>query len=144
MFRPSYVAAVQALDAYSQSKYRADFAALSPAQQDAILTDMDLNRATGFVPNAKAVFEMIRTHTLEGMFGDPSYGGNANFAGWDLIGYPGPRMFVSAEMQKMDATMKFRAMTVYPLDGCGKRMTPLAKGESVRLNAETPWYELVK
>ena len=54
MFRPSYVAAVQALDAYSQSKYRADFAALSPAQQDAILTDMDLNRATSFTPNAKA------------------------------------------------------------------------------------------
>jgi hypothetical protein len=50
----------------------------------------------------------------------------------------------AVQMQKMDATMKFRAMTVYPLDGCGKRMAPLAKGESVRLNAETPWYELVK
>jgi hypothetical protein len=47
-------------------------------------------------------------------------------------------------MQRMDCTMKFRAMTVYPLDGSGKRMAALAKGASVRLNAETPWYELVK
>jgi hypothetical protein len=47
-------------------------------------------------------------------------------------------------MQRMDSTMKFRAMTVYPLDGSGKRMAALAKGASVRLNAETPWYELVK
>jgi hypothetical protein len=47
-------------------------------------------------------------------------------------------------MQRMDCTMKFRALTVYPLDGSGKRMAPLAGGEKVRLNAETPWYELVK
>ena len=37
---------------------------------------MDLNRATGFHPNAKAVFEMIRTHAVQGMFGDPAHGGN--------------------------------------------------------------------
>ena len=47
-------------------------------------------------------------------------------------------------MQRMDVMMKFRAMTVYPLNGAGRRMSPLAKGVSVRLNAETPWYELVK
>ena len=34
---------------------------------------------------------MVRTHTLQGTFGDPYYGGNANFVGWDLIGYPGVR-----------------------------------------------------
>ena len=32
---------------------------------------------------------MVRTHTLQGTFGDPYYGGNANFVGWDLIGFPG-------------------------------------------------------
>jgi hypothetical protein len=48
------------------------------------------------------------------------------------------------QMQRMDVTMKFREMAVFPLDGAGKRMAPLAKGASVRLNAETPWYELVK
>jgi hypothetical protein len=34
------------------------------------------------------------------MFGDPYYGGNANFAGWDLIGYPGVRTQVTAADQQ--------------------------------------------
>jgi hypothetical protein len=34
------------------------------------------------------------------MFGDPYYGGNANFVGWDLIGYPGVRTMVTAADQK--------------------------------------------
>ncbi len=38
---------------------------------------------------------------MEGMFGDPYYGGNKNFAGWDLIRYPGPRLATSADDQKM-------------------------------------------
>ena len=78
------------LDAYSQSKYGAAFATLSPANQDAVLTDMDLNRATGFSPNGKAVFEMIRTHALQGMFGDPAHGSNTNFVRWKLVRFPGP------------------------------------------------------
>jgi hypothetical protein len=36
------------------------------------------------------------------MFGDPYYGGNGAFAGWDLIRYPGPRPAVDAEMQRME------------------------------------------
>ena len=42
-------------------------------------------------------------------------GGNANFAGWELIGYPGPRMFVSTEMQKMDAKIPRSRVTAKQL-----------------------------
>jgi hypothetical protein len=35
------------------------------------------------------------------MFSDPYYGGNKNFAGWDLIRYPGIRLAVGPEDQKM-------------------------------------------
>jgi hypothetical protein len=38
------------------------------------------------------------------MFGDPYYGGNKNFAGWELIRYPGPQPAVDAEMQRIDKT----------------------------------------
>ena len=44
---------------------------------------------------------MVRTHTLQGTFGDPYYGGNANFIGWDLIGYPGVRTMVTAADQQL-------------------------------------------
>src|SRR5437764_432326 len=38
--------------------------------------------------------------TPQGTFGDPYYGGNANFIGWDLLGYPGIRTMVTAADQQ--------------------------------------------
>jgi gluconate 2-dehydrogenase gamma chain len=37
-------------------------------------------------------FNLLRQHTIEGMFCDPMHGGNAGLIGWQLIGYPGPYM----------------------------------------------------
>ena len=34
------------------------------------------------------------------MFSDPMHGGNANMAGWQLIGYPGPVMNYRDEIDK--------------------------------------------
>jgi gluconate 2-dehydrogenase gamma chain len=59
------------------------------------------NIATGFAPNSSVFFEIVRTHTIQGTFGDPYYGGNANFVGWDLIAYPGIRMAVGEAEQRM-------------------------------------------
>ena len=47
-------------------------------------------------------FNLVRNHTIQGTFSDPFYGGNENFAGWSLIGYPGARIAVSANLQRMD------------------------------------------
>ena len=63
---------------------------------------MEGNVATGFTPDASTFFNLVRTHTIQGAFGDPYYGGNASFAGWDLIGYPGVRIAVAANQQRMD------------------------------------------
>ena len=92
-FRPAYVAAIAAINSYSRSRHGAAFAALSPDKQDAVMSDMDLSRVTTteFLPSAKAVFEMIRTHAMQGMFGDPEHGGNVEFVGWKLVRFPGPR-----------------------------------------------------
>jgi gluconate 2-dehydrogenase gamma chain len=46
-------------------------------------------------------FKRLHRLTLEGMFSDPYYGGNRNYAGWDLIAYPGAVMGSTAEMQRM-------------------------------------------
>lgn len=32
-------------------------------------------------------FELVRTHSILGFFGNPSYGGNRELAGWKLIGF---------------------------------------------------------
>jgi gluconate 2-dehydrogenase gamma chain len=104
--RGAYAAGLAALDAYAQSTKGAAFARLSAADQDAVLTDLEKNVATGFAPNAAAFFNLVRTHTIQGTFCDPYYGGNADFVGWELIGYPGIRMVVTAEEQRMKARPK--------------------------------------
>jgi gluconate 2-dehydrogenase gamma chain len=98
----AYRSGLAAVDAYAVRSRLARFARLSPTDQDAVLGDMESGRATGFTPNAPTFFNLLRTHTIQGTFCDPYYGGNANFAGWDLIGYPGVRLGVSAADQRMD------------------------------------------
>lgn len=63
---------------------------LPPAEQDERL------RAIEKTP----FFEMLRTHTIEGMFCDPLHGGNAGLIGWQLVGYPGPLMSYREEIDK--------------------------------------------
>jgi len=58
------------------------FHLLEAAEQDARLHQIE---NTPF-------FALLRTHTIEGMFCDPMHGGNADMIGWQLIGFPGPRM----------------------------------------------------
>jgi gluconate 2-dehydrogenase gamma chain len=103
---PAYAAGLAALDDYAVAKYGAAFAALPPATQDLVLGDLEAKRATGFVPDSSTFFEMVRTHALQGMFSDPVRGGNAKFAGWDLIGYPGVRMDYSARDQHLGVKLK--------------------------------------
>jgi len=43
----------------------------------------------------------MRGHVMQGTFGDPIYGGNEGFVGWDLIGYPGVRTVVTPAEQKL-------------------------------------------
>jgi gluconate 2-dehydrogenase gamma chain len=45
-------------------------------------------------------FRFLRTHTIEGMFCDPMHGGNAGMVGWQLIGFPGPRMSYRADVDQ--------------------------------------------
>src|SRR5206468_384234 len=86
------------VDTYVQSKFQKNFVEVPADQQDQILTDMEADKATGFDgPGAKAFFTQLRNDTIEGMFSDPSYGGNQNLVGWKLIGYPGAQRFYTAE-----------------------------------------------
>jgi gluconate 2-dehydrogenase gamma chain len=101
--RKMYSTGLAALDSHAMSNGGESFVALGVTAQDKILSDFEQNIRVGEYGDSAAFFELVRRHTLEGMFGDPSYGGNANFAGWELIEYPGPRMYVSPQMQSMDA-----------------------------------------
>jgi gluconate 2-dehydrogenase gamma chain len=89
-----------AVEAYARKTYGAGFADLAPDKQDAALKAIQNNQAEGFTGGG-GFFNRMRRLTLEGTFGDPYYGGNKNFAGWDLIRYPGARLAVAPEEQEM-------------------------------------------
>jgi gluconate 2-dehydrogenase gamma chain len=99
--RDAYRSGLAAVDAYARVSRGAAFARLSAADQDRVLTDMEMDVATGFTPDAATFFNLVRAHTIQGTFCDPFYGGNASFVGWDLIGYPGVRLAVAAADQRM-------------------------------------------
>jgi gluconate 2-dehydrogenase gamma chain len=70
-------------DVYHQGlKDLAGFDALTPARQDEKLKQMENS----------VFFQLLRRNTIEGMFSDPLHGGNVDMVGWQLIGFPGPRM----------------------------------------------------
>jgi gluconate 2-dehydrogenase gamma chain len=104
--KAAFLQGLDAVDAFALKSQGKAFVELSPEAKDAVLTAMDNGTATGFTPNSRTFFTRIRRLTLEGTFSDPFYGGNKGFAGWDLIGYPGPRLAVSPEEQKMHVAIK--------------------------------------
>ena len=94
--RDAYTAGLAAIDDAARARSGRRFVELPAAQQDAVLATLE---QTPF-------FALVRAHTIQGTFCDPAYGGNANFVGWDLIGYPGVRLNVTAADQRMAAPAK--------------------------------------
>lgn len=94
------VEGLYALTRAARRRYDLDFALLTDANKDLLLADMEDGRIDGF-ENAAQIFNRLHRLTLEGMFSDPYYGGNQDYIGWDLIGYPGAVMASTAEMQTM-------------------------------------------
>ena len=100
-----YRRGLAALDAFCGKAHNARFTALDAARQDTVITALEQGKASEFTwPSAQAFFNTARTHTMEGMFADPIYGGNKDFAGWRLVGFPGAQpSFSPADMHSKEA-----------------------------------------
>lgn len=66
------------------------FHLLPPAEQDKRLQQIE----------SSVFFSLLRQNTIEGMFCDPTHGGNAGMVGWQLVGFPGPRMSNYDDVEK--------------------------------------------
>ena len=126
--REAYRSGFAAFDRYCRSSRGAAFVDLSTRDQDSVLMDVESGSATGFVGSSAAFFNMVRTHTLQGTFGDPFYGGNANFVGWDLIGYPGLRLNVTTEDQRLGAKLTPTHKSAYDNEMFTKATASAMKG----------------
>jgi len=101
--KEAYQLGLAALERYSRYSRGRPFTELSELEQDSLLIDVQGGSATatgaGFVGSSAAFFNMVRSHTLQGMFADPYYGGNQGYIGWDLLRYPGVRNGLNAPDQ---------------------------------------------
>jgi gluconate 2-dehydrogenase gamma chain len=133
--RDVYRRGLASVDGYARRSKGASFAALSAIDQDAVLRDVETNVATGFVPDAATFFNFVRAHTIQGTFCDPYYGGNANFVGWDLIGYPGVRLAVTPTDQRLGARPTPTHRSAYDHAMFSKRRPARAQ----RVPEKDPW-----
>ena len=74
------------LDRQARKAHGQPFAGCLPEQQDALLRAWQKSTRTG----EAAFFEVLHSLTLEGAFGDPSYGGNRRGVGFLLVGFVPP------------------------------------------------------
>lgn len=86
--RSQYARALRILDKDAKGRFGAAFVKLKAEQQDSILGDLESGNITE-LPDGAEFFELLRSHVLEGVFGEPSYGGNRDMIGWKLVGFPG-------------------------------------------------------
>lgn len=130
---PLYQAGLAALDTASGE---GGFASSDAATQDEVLRLFETGRAGDATPaiNATPVtnpqimqtieipegfFSLLLEQTRQGMFGDPVYGGNLNFTGWDLIGYPGIKLLWTEEEQEVDVEVEPEYTSVEEYGGTG-------------------------
>ncbi len=97
-FRESYIQGLTAFDKYCLVAFKSDFVHLSERNRRRALMGIDRQRSPRTWPKgasigAREFLRMIITHTMEGMFCDPSYGGNYEEIGWKLIRFPGRAPF---------------------------------------------------
>lgn len=93
------------LDAHCRETHGKSFRQMEAAQQDEVIAALEQGKAAGFTwPAEQEFFNTLRTHTMEGMFADPVYGGNKDFAGWRLVGFPGAQpVFTPADLRSKAA-----------------------------------------
>ncbi len=89
--KAQYRAGVQQLDAAANG----DFTTAPAPEQDLILAQQPI------APFMSLLFE----HTIEGMYSNPEYGGNASLVGWSDISFPGDRQpvgYTDAQVAQSD------------------------------------------
>jgi gluconate 2-dehydrogenase gamma chain len=125
--RETYRAGLAGIEDYARRSKGAAFTELTPQNQDAVLGEMERSAAAGFT-GAAGFFNLVLAHTMQGTFCDPYYGGNANFVGWDLLGYPGIRLTATADDQRLDAKSAPTHMSAYDFTMFSKKRPARAEG----------------
>jgi gluconate 2-dehydrogenase gamma chain len=94
-YRHDYMVSLSAINDYARQTRGKPYYELIRDVQNSILLALQENKIPGCSPSSSGFFNLLRSHTIDGTFSDPYYGGNQNFVGWDMLRYPGIRLSAS-------------------------------------------------
>ena len=87
----AFALGLAAIDEHAAREHGAPFAGLPASQQDEVLADLERGAvATPPGLDPAQFFTLLLETCVEGVFSDPSYGGNRNGEAWAWLGFPGP------------------------------------------------------
>ena len=93
VLRATYEQGTAALDAVTRARFEKPFVELATTEQDAVLASLQDGAAEAWPAKdvtQQEFFDTVRMHTILGFLSDPAHGGNRDYIGWKLTGYPGP------------------------------------------------------
>lgn len=107
IFKAMYREGVRELDRIASDFGSQNFKYASPETQDKVLEKLSgkpkpehirfdvrevfYSRLQGNTDQDKPFFDTLCLHVRQGFYADPVYGGNRNYIGWKVIGFPGPK-----------------------------------------------------
>ena len=113
--REQYAVGLAALDSHAMARGGVAFCDLPAAEQDTIIEAMTRNAIADYPMLNAGFFNTVRTHTIEGTFSDPYYGGNRDFVGWELLGYPGVRIASSTDDVRQGSALAPSRQSAYDM-----------------------------
>lgn len=104
-----YREGIRTLNTYTTERYGGNFFELTETDQDTVTEALANGEIPGFGDSdeetSESFFTVVWSHTAEGMFSDPVYGGNRDAVGWKLIGFPGTQYGYSADEMRYGADL---------------------------------------
>lgn len=99
--RWDYVAGLEAVDESSKQMFGQRFADLEWDEQTKVLQAMERGEAPGMIwtklrigaggaKSSQGFLNTVISHTMQGYYGDPKYGGNRGKKSWEMIGFKLP------------------------------------------------------
>jgi gluconate 2-dehydrogenase gamma chain len=86
----AYAAGLDAIDRYARRRFGRELAELPADDQDEVVARWEAGEIDTFDEvDGTVFFAMVRRNVAEGLFCDPSYGGNRDLIGWRWLGYRG-------------------------------------------------------
>jgi gluconate 2-dehydrogenase gamma chain len=90
--RDAYRKGIANVEAAGRGLFGKPFAELAPEQQTEVLMTIE--------EKDPEFFALIRSHTMQGYYGDPRHGGNRDEVSWKMLGLPSPPVRGRARSEK--------------------------------------------